>query len=165
MIISFLISRLFRNVTRLAIVAVLALAAFPANAEYTGGGAIFAPYHCTWPIGVEMTRARYVPGETSGGNSEVTLNFAVGGLNTFSFRSNLAPARYWRRGSGRGVWGALYYMQAQPAVRVLRRTDATYNGGADMNLNDSIRLRLRIRNFNGERGCTVSVALMLHRWD
>lgn len=160
----FLISRLMRLAFRLAIVGLLALATAPAQAEYMGGGAISDPYNCTWPVGVEMTRARYVPGESSGGDSHVTLNFAVGGLNTYTFRQNLTPSRAWRRGMGRGVWGEIFTMAAAPLVRVEQRHDAVFDALADMDRTTDIRLKLRIRNFNGQRGCTVTVSLMLHRW-
>ncbi|MCB1406197.1 MAG: hypothetical protein KDK01_08015 [Rhodobacteraceae bacterium] len=161
----FLISRLARYAFRLAIVGLLALATAPAHAEYMGGGAISAPYNCSWPTGVEMTRARYIPGETADGFSHVTLNFAVGGLNTYTFRQDLTPSRQWRRGMGRAVWGEMYFMTRSPQVRVPRRHDAVFNALADMETSNDIRLRLRIRNFNGEAGCSVTVSLMLHRWD
>ena len=50
-------------------------------------------------------------------------------------------------------------------MRVISRRDAVYSSNADMDSSDDIRLRLRIRNFNGEAGCSVTVALMLHRWN
>ncbi|WP_323035483.1 hypothetical protein [Pararhodobacter sp.] len=162
---SYLIFRLVRPLARLAVIGLLLLAAMPANAEYMGGGAIYAPYNCSWPVQTEMTRARYVPGEDTDGRSHVTLNFAVGGVNIYTIRQNLEEARTWRRGFGRSVWGALYGMGAAPTVQVLTRSDAIYNGGDNLEYISRMRLRLRIRNFNGERGCSVSVALMMERWN
>ncbi len=165
MIMTLVMSRLLRYGLKLVVVGLLALATMPAHAEYMGGGTIYAPYNCSWPTGVEMTRARYIPGETADGRSHITLNFAVGGLNTYTFRGNLTPSRAWRRGNGRSIWGEIYFMRERPSVRVLRRQDAIFSGAADMESSEDIRLRVRLRNFNGERGCSVSVALMLHRWN
>lgn len=166
MIATFLISRLMRPLMRLAIVGTLVLAAMPANAEYMGGGSIYAPYNCSWPVNTEMTRARYVPlDDGTATPSTVTLNFAVGGVNTYTFRGDLSRSNSWLRMTGRSVWGGLYFMNISPQVRVLMRSNALYRGDTDIETDDNIRLRLRIRNFNGESGCSVTVALMLHRWD
>jgi len=165
MMMTFLMSRLMRHGLKLAVVGLLALATVPAHAEYMGGGSIFSPYNCSWPTNVEMTRARYIPGETADGTSHVTLNFAVGGLNSYAFSTALTPSRRWLRGEGQSVWGQVFDMASSPRVRVIKRQNAVYTGNADMASSDSIRLRLRVRNFNGEQGCSVTVALMLHRWD
>lgn len=163
MISTFLMFRLVRPLARLAMVGLLVLAAMPARAEYLGGGTIYAPYNCSWPVQAEMTRARYIPGETADGRSQVTLNFAVGGVNVYTIRNDLEVSRTWRRAYGRSIWGALYGMGTAPLVRVLAREDALYTGGGAIEDMPRVRLRLRIRNFNGERGCSVTVALMLNR--
>jgi len=162
-------SGLMRFALRLAAVGLLALSTVPASAEYIpeymGGGAIYQPYNCSWPTGVEMTRARYIPSETRDGPSQVTLMFAVAGVNLYTIRAPLSESRTWRRASGRSIWGELYWMGSAPYVRVLNRDDAVVDVDADIETTNDIRLRLRIRNFNGQRGCSVSVALMLHRWN
>jgi len=151
-----------------AVLVVLAstAAASAEQAEYMGAGAIHSPYNCSWPTGVEMTRARYIPAEISDGDvSIVTLNFAVGGVNIYNFRGGLSQRRSWRRGMGRSIWGALYFMGTRPSARVLARQEAVYNSTADVGASDNIRLRMRIRNFNGEAGCGVTVSLMLRHLD
>lgn len=149
-----------------ALIAALALiaGADPARAEFMGAGAIYAPYNCSWPTGTEMTRARYRPSEDGEDFSQLTLNFAVGGVNHFMVRGPMAPGTGWRQIQGRAVWGGFYFMPQAPQIQVIERVGAP---GVDVPFEgaDTIRFRARIRNFNGQRGCAVSVVLMMHRWD
>jgi len=153
-----------RLALQVLILVLLALATTPARAEFMGAGTIFGAANCSWPTGVEMTRARYRAVETDGGrSSSITLNFAVGGVNTYNIYGAAAPSRAWRRAAGRSIWGALNNMGTRPLVRVLLRQTGTFTGPADMDTAQDIYLRLRIRNFNGEPGCAVTVGLMLNR--
>ncbi len=155
-----------RVMRRSALVAVLGAAALPAHAEFMGGGVIYDPVGCAWPTGVEMTRARYRAIEADGGDlSELVLNFAVGGVNTYAVQGAYAPGRAWVRNTGRSIWGGFYPMSPRsPRIRVLERETVPYIGGAIADARD-IRLRVRIREFNGQGGCSVSVALQMHRWN
>jgi len=146
------------------VIALLALATSPARAEFMGAGTIFGASNCTWPTGVEMTRARYRAAEADGGRgSAVTLNFAVGGVNTYNFYTNLTPSRVWRRAAGRSIWGTFGIMRTRPLVRVLQRQYADSTSAAQMQNAPNVYLRMRIRNFNGEPGCAVTVALTMNR--
>lgn len=158
-----LVTRSFCGLMRLTVVGLLIFGAAPAQAEFMGGGVILDPYNCAWPTGPEMTRARYVPSGPTNQTNNVTLNFAVGGVNVYTVRSSMTPSRRWARATGRSVWGAHYFMGTAPWVRVLQHDDPIYSGSVDAAQADSLRLRLRIRNFNGQRGCSVTVALMMNR--
>lgn len=144
------------------------LAPIQARAEFTGGGTIHSPYGCEragWPYHPEMTRARYRAVETDGGtHSEVTLFFAVGGVNTYRLPGALTRVNAFRVGYGSSIWGSIYAMAQRPRVRVLERETFPYING-DIATAQDIRLQLRIRNFNGAAGCAVTVSLVLHQTD
>lgn len=157
-----------RSPARLAAAAFALLAiATPAEAEFMGGGYLTDYYGCErygWPINTEMVRARYSAAEIDGGRSQLVLNFAVGGVNTYTVRGNLAPGPAWRATLGQVIWGTIGNMRPRPQLRVLERqsvpfVDATFDEHVE-----NIRLQVRIRNFNGMSGCTVTAVLMLNDW-
>lgn len=159
-------SFLLRAMVPAMVIALVALATTPARAEFVGAGTIFGASNCSWPTGVEMTRARYRAAEVDGGRgSAITLNFAVGGVNTYNFYTNLTPSRVWRRAAGRSIWGSFANMRTRPLVRVLQRQNADSSSAAQMQSASNVYLRMRIRNFNGEPGCAVTVALTMNRLD
>ena len=157
-----------KNVAAAALAGLMLLAPPQARAEFTGGGSIHSPYGCEaagWPWHSEMTRARYRAVETDGGtHSEVTLLFAVGGLNTYRIPGTLTRANTFRVAYGASVWGSIYSMARRPRVRVLERESFPYIN-QDIRTAQDIRLQLRIRNFNGAEGCAVTVSLVLHQAD
>jgi len=144
------------------------LAALPARAEYMGGGYLSDAYGCErygWPLGTEMVRARLNARQLGGWTSELVLNFAVGGSNTYRFRGDVTQAPRWHRVEGAVVWGRLYDLGSRTQIRILSVDLAPYSGGAISEHAPTIRLRARIRNFNGLQGCAVTATLMLNTWD
>lgn len=141
----------------------LALGAAPARAEYAGGGYLSDYSGCEangWPVVTEMFRARYSPSEEGGRNCELVLNLAVGGVMVYRLNSTMAPSRLWRTAQGFATWGALYASNPRPSLRVVERRNAT-TGNASIPRTPEIYMQVRIRNFNGARGCTVTANIML----
>lgn len=141
--------------------------AAPARAEFTGAGFITDPWGCEdygFPTQTEMVRARYSAREIDGGASELVLNFAVGGSNVLRIWNTLEPDNGWMRAYGNVIWGRLYSMGAQTWVRVLAREGVPFATTTFNEYSEHIRLRLRITNFNGMRGCGVTLVLMLNNW-
>ncbi|MBN8292956.1 hypothetical protein JI664_13365 [Rhodobacter sp. NTK016B] len=144
-----------------------AVIASPARAEFTGGGYITDAWGCEdygFPTQTEMVRARYSAREIDGGASELVLNFAVGGANILRVWNELDPGNGWMRAYGNVVWGRMYSMGPQTWVRVLAREGVPFASTTFDEHSEHIRLRLRITNFNGMRGCGVTVTLMLNNW-
>ena len=159
--------RLTARLAPLAAVAVVAVST-PAHAEFMGGGYLTDYAGCErygWPVNVEMVRARYSAREIDGGPSQVVLNFAVGGVNTYVHGGDLAPGRAWRSATGQVIWGTAGTMSPAPRIRVLERESVPFVGATFDEHVETVRLRLRIRNFNGMRGCTVTAVLMLNDWN
>lgn len=164
-------SRLVRALAGV-VATMLFLGAAPAQAEFMGGGYIHAIQGCQtagFPTGTQMVRARYSAVETDGVNA-VVLNFAVGGVNTYTIAgSGLAPSRGFRRASGTATWGAQYVMHPAPTIRVIERETvvpmARAASSAVTGSTRMVRLHLQIRNFNGVRGCIVDTVLNLARWN
>lgn len=159
-----------RAPSRLAAVAALALLslASPARAEFMGGGYLTDYANCDpygWPVNTEMVRARYSAAEIDGGPSQLVINFAVGGINTYTYNGNLTPSRIWRAAIGRVIWGTFNVMGTNPRLRVLERESVPFAGATFDEHVETIRLRVRIRHFNGMQGCTVTAVLMLNDWN
>lgn len=151
----------FIRTARIAVAAIGIMAGSAAHAEFVGGGAVFNPVNCSWPTQVEMATARYVPDGSDGMNtSEVVLNFAVGGVHNYVLRGDMEPKPgRWQAARGRSIWGRVYDMTPRPRLRVRERVGINWSG--EWPDARDIRLQFDVRNFNGERGCRVSVALNL----
>lgn len=146
----------------LALAAIAALAPAAAQADYVGGAAIYNPVDCPWPTQVEMAMARYTPAGSDGHRtSEVVLHLAVGGVQVFQVQGDMNPSSVWRTARGNNVWGRLYTMSPAPQLRIAERRGINWTG--DWPDARDIRMRMHVRNFNGHRGCQVTVALMLTR--
>ncbi|MCB1389341.1 MAG: hypothetical protein KDK12_09435 [Rhodobacteraceae bacterium] len=146
----------------------LLLAAFPARAEFMGGGYLSDSAGCDsygWPLGTEMVRARLNAAQIDGDQSELVINFAVGGANTYRFRGNVVPGRRWRDVDGAVIWGRLYDLGNRTQIRILDTDLVPFEGGTVDEHTRQFRLRARIRNFNGMRGCSVTAVLMLYYWN
>lgn len=159
--------RLSARLAPLVAVALMGVSA-PAHAEFMGGGYLTDYAGCDqygWPVNVEMVRARYSAREIDGGPSQIVLNFAVGGVNTYVYYGDLSPSRAWRQASGQVIWGTTGAIRPAPRLRVLERESIPFAGASFDAHVENIRLRLRIRHFNGMRGCTVTAVLMLNDWN
>ncbi|GAB4265590.1 MAG: hypothetical protein Kow0013_13850 [Pararhodobacter sp.] len=146
-----------------ALMAVATLFTTRAEAQYVGGGYLTDYWGCEeagWPTGIEMFRARYNPSEVQGGTSDLVLDLAVGGTMVYSVRGPMRPGRRWIPTQGYAVWGGLYRSNPRPRLRIEERRDAA-TGDASIPANDQIRMSVRIRNFNGRSGCTVTAHMML----
>jgi len=144
------------------------LATAPARAEFMGGGYLTDTSGCGqygWPSNAEMVRARLSAAQIDGGNSELVLNFAVGGSNTYRFRGDVATGRGWVRTTGAVVWGRLYDLGTRSRIQILDTDNVPFVGGTPDATTRRFRLRARIRNFNGMRGCDVTAVLMLEHWN
>lgn len=139
--------------------------ASPVQAEWLGGGVIHSPVGCTthgWPSGPEMVRGRVRnTTEDGGATSTITIAFAVGGVNTYDLPGAIVQRNTFRMATSWSVWDRLYDLRAaRPRIRVVQwaPNDTAAGNGAT-----SRRGVFRIRNFNGEAGCTVDVTLALRR--
>ncbi|MCA2012756.1 hypothetical protein [Pararhodobacter sp. CCB-MM2] len=166
MIFFFLRMMLFRF-TPLTILLVLILTA-PARAEFMGGGYLADATGCRsygWPLQTEMVRARLNAAQIDGGQSELVLNFAAGGANTYRFRSDVVVGRRWHRVNGSVIWGRLYNLGNRTRIQILDTDNVPFVGGTPDEHTRRFRLRARIRNFNGLNGCDVTAVLMLENWN
>lgn len=111
-----------------------------------------------------MFRARYLPKEVEGTRSTLTIATAVGGTFTYIVWGELAASNSWRSAYGYSVWGEVYAPRPRPRVRVMERGHAA-TGGATLPRTSEIRLSVRLRHFNGVRGCTVEAHMMLRDRD
>ena len=103
--------------------------------------------------------------QIDGDQSELVINFAVGGANTYRFRGNVVPGRRWRDVDGAVIWGRLYDLGNRTQIRILDTDLVPFEGGTVDEHTRQFRLRARIRNFNGMRGCSVTAVLMLYYWN
>lgn len=141
--------------------------------EYFGGGVLANYNGCEaygWPVQNEMFRVRYRPRELTGQPSELIMNLAVGGVSALRFWGNLSDMRSWRRISGRAIWGGVFALRDRPRIRVRRMMDvhemAPWSPGMAESPNTMPGyVEVRIRNFNGQRGCTVTAAFTLTALD
>ncbi|MCB1396398.1 MAG: hypothetical protein H6898_06975 [Rhodobacter sp.] len=141
----------------------LAFAALPAQAEYAGGGYLSDYRGCEsngWPTNIEMVRARYSPSEEGGNTSEIVLDLAVGASMVYRVNGALEPNNRWRAAEGYNTWGALYRSTPRPSLQIRERRSAI-SGGATIPASYQIYMQVRIRNFNGARGCYATANLML----
>ncbi len=154
------------RIAPLTAAAVLTLAT-PAQAEFMGGGFLTDYQGCQrygWPVNTEMVRARYSAQEIDGGPSQLVLSFAVGGINTYLVRAGLAPSNTWHRAPGTVIWGTADNTTTA-RLRVLERESVPFIGATFDEHVENVRLRVRIRNFNGMQGCTVTAVLMFNDWN
>lgn len=162
-----LMTKFFLRAAHVLSVATIVSAAAPAQADYVGGGYLRALSGCEsagWPTQVEMFRARYLPEEVDGTRSTLTIATAVGGTFTYVIWDELSAANHWRNAFGYSVWGEVYAPRPRPRVRVLARDSSTV-GIAVPPQHSDIALSVRIRHFNGVRGCTVEAHMMVRDRD
>ena len=163
----FLLRFMLFRFTPLTIFLILIVTA-PARAEFMGGGYLADATGCRaygWPLQTEMVRARANARQIDGGTSELVLSFAVGGANTYRFRADLAESRRWHRVSGSVTWGRLYNLGNRSRIQILDTDMVPFVGGTPDAHTRQFRLRARIRDFNGLRGCDVTAVLMLYHWN
>ncbi|MCB1360723.1 MAG: hypothetical protein H6899_17265 [Rhodobacter sp.] len=158
----FSLASTLRSALAPAAVALLALTAQPAQAEWQGGGTVHSPQGCErygWPAGPEMVRVRVRNGaDENERNSHVTIAFMVGGINTYRVRGALSPTQWFRAATARSVWDRMYWLSGNPRVRVVswEPTDTRSGQGGNSRYGEFL-----IRNFNGEVGCTVTLSAVL----
>ena len=160
-------SKTFKRALQALSVGALAAFGAPAKADYVGGGYLIPVQGfeaAGWPTGVQMFRARYLPREVEGTRSTLTIDTAVGGTFSYIVWSELSESTSWRAAFGYSVWGEVYAPRPRPQVRVMERASST-TGGASIPQHPEIRLQVRIRHFNGVRGCIVQAHMMLRDRD
>lgn len=162
---------------KMSLVAVFVILANPARSEireYFGGGVISNFSRCEnygWPTSNQMFRVRYRPRELTGQANELIFNLAVGGVAALRFSGTLSAATSWRRVAGRAIWGGVYYLRERPRIRVLRMMDvhemAPWSPEGARHSPSPVPgyVMMRIRHFNGLRGCTVTAAFTLTALD
>jgi len=162
-----ILTKVAQHAVRVLSFAAILTAAAPAQADYVGGGYLRAMSGCEtvgWPTQVEMFRARYLPKEVDGSRSTLTIATAVGGTFTYVVWDELSASTSWRAAFGYSVWGEVYAPRPRPRVRVMERNDSN-TGGATLPASSDIRMSVRIRHFNGVRGCMVEAHMMLRDRD
>lgn len=155
--------RILPKAAVLALSAALTFSATDARAEYVGAGYLQADWGCQdsgWPTGTEMFRARFTPAELGGRMSVLVLDLAVGGTMVYRVRGPLDWSRRWHRANGVSVWGDLYRGAQSPRLRLMYLMAGT-TGNASFPEHNDVRLGVRIRHFNGDRGCVVTAHMML----
>jgi hypothetical protein len=168
---SFSLSRVGRLAASICTAIVLGTGA--AQADFRGGGSIFAfTDTCAqhgWPVGsVLPVRVRYAASEDNPGGappSQVTVAFPTGTEHftlwgPFTASTTFAPA------AGRQIWSFFVYYATAPRLRTVQRAilQRINPAGPDTIPNArEIVLRQRIQNFNNLPGCAVTVASTLRR--
>jgi len=149
----------------------LALSVAGAQADFRGGGSIFAfSETCAqhgWPVsGARAVRARYAASEDfNEPPSQVTLDFGAG-TEHFALRGPLTPSGSFFGAAGRQIWTRSVLYPTRPLIRVVQRqiVEKIDTAGPETIQNARvILLRMRIQNFNNLPDCAVTVAALMHR--
>lgn len=166
-ILSFLAGRASMLIKAAFAVLILA-AANPASSqirEYYGGGVLADYWGCErhgWPVNNEMIRVRYMPrSQTGARNSELVFHLAVGGTAAMRFNFELERHNGWRAAYGQAIWGGVFWLRDRPSIRVLSAMDVHGMAPWSAGSTQPAAIRIRIRNFNGLRGCAVGAYFTL----
>jgi hypothetical protein len=157
----------------LAATAALTLGTGAAQADFRGGGALFAfTDACAqhgWAVGGAVpARIRYAASEDNPGGappSQVTIAFATG-TEHFSLWGPFLPSTTFSGAAGRQIWSFFTFYSNAPRIRTVQRVvtqrinpvlPATIPNASE------VVLRLRIQNFNNLVGCAVTMSATLRR--
>ena len=157
-------SILSRFVACLGLAVCLGTASQAGAQVFIGGGAVYnftqecSPGSTTITSRVNYGRFYYRPGEEFGNPSEISLAFIDGSI-LFRRWAHMDRSNAFYSAIGRQIFSAYHYLYStNPRIRVLRR-DVIYPVGATFGPDTAlVFLRLRIQNYWGVPGCSVTVA-------
>lgn len=148
-----------------------ALSAGMAQADFRGGGALFAFTSACggagWPVGGSVpVRVRHAPSELYGQPSQVTIALPTQ-TQHFSVWSSFAPTTRNYNALGRQILTNFrLYPQSARLRPIQRRITERINPAQPETVANAreMFLRLRIERFNDVPGCSVTLAAVLRRF-
>lgn len=154
-----LVPEILRAAALTALLAAPALAQSGERLHFEGGGFVgdFTDCPAGWSA-TEPITAKFVPAfglPDSEGVARLSLFFAGG---TENMQRVGAFTTYMSWVTGRQIWEAFGLISPRPSLRVVSRDPEVIDADTA-----SVRLVVRIRNFNGNPDCNALVGLVMHR--